>query len=77
MEALDVFNYLDYRDFCRDFYKGKKLSDGAFSFRTFARKAQVASSYLKHVIDGNRNLSPEMSIKFGHGMDLSQKENDK
>lgn len=52
------------------------MSDKLFSFRSFAKKASVASSYLKHVIDGKRNLSPEMSIKFGHGMGLSSKEID-
>jgi len=72
--ALDIYSYLDYRSFCRDFYSTKKSTDENFSFRSFARKAQVASSYLKHVIDGTRNLSPEMGIKFGVAMDLDSKE---
>lgn len=76
MSSLDIYSYLDYRDFCRDYYRTQKAANVRFSFRTFARKASVASSYLKHVIDGTRNLSPEMSIKFGHGMDLSAREID-
>ncbi len=76
MPALDIFSYLDYRAFCRDFYREKKETEVGFSFRSFAKKASVASSYLKHVIDGKRNLSSEMSIKFGHGMNLSPKEID-
>ncbi len=76
MADLDIYNYLDYRDFCREFYRSKKQSDAEFSFRSFAKKASIASSYLKHIIDGKRNLSSEMSIKFGQGMDLSPKEID-
>lgn len=73
---LDIFSYLDYRSFCGDFYQWKKKTDPTFSFRSFAREAQVASSYLKHIIDGVRNLSPEMSQKFGLGMGLDSKEID-
>ena len=76
MAPLDIYSYLDYRAFCRDYYVDHKATDPRFSYRSFAKKASIASSYLKHVIDGKRNLSPEMSIKFGHGMDLSSKEID-
>lgn len=72
--SVDVFSYVDYREFCRDFYVTQKSTSRAFSYRSFARRAQVAPAYLKHVIDGRRNLSPETSIKFGKGMGLSQKE---
>lgn len=74
--GLDIYRYLDYRAFCRDFYNHRKVLDAKFSFRSFAKKAVVAGSYLKHVMDGTRNLSPEMSIKFGHGMGLTPKEID-
>src|SRR5947209_3022493 len=76
MGSLDIYSYLDYRAFCRDFYQFEKSNSPKFSFRVFAKKASIASSYLKHVIDGTRNLSSEMSIKFGRGMDLSAKEID-
>lgn len=76
MQALDIYSYLDYRAYCRDFYRTQKEKESKFSFRVFGRKAGVAGSYLKHVIDGVRNLSPEMTLKFGHGMDLSQREID-
>ncbi|PIR23058.1 MAG: hypothetical protein COV44_04875 [Deltaproteobacteria bacterium CG11_big_fil_rev_8_21_14_0_20_45_16] len=74
MSSVDIYSYLNYRDFCRDFYVFRKKTDSNFSYRYFARKAEVAPAYLKHVIDGKRNLSPEMSVRFGYGMDLSEKE---
>jgi uncharacterized protein (TIGR02147 family) len=74
--SLDIYSYLDYRAFCQDYYNHQKATTEGFSYRSFAKKASIASSYLKHVIDGNRNLSAEMSIKFGQGMGLSSKEID-
>ena len=71
---VDIFSYADYRLFCRDFYQRQKQNSRGFSYRSFARKAQVAPAYLKHIIDGKRNLSPAMSIKFGLGMGLKQNE---
>jgi len=69
-QTLDIYSYLDYRAYCRDFYHYKKRTDSDFSYRSFARTAGIAGSYLKHVIDGIRNLSPEMSTRFGAGMGL-------
>jgi len=76
MEGLDLFSYLDYREFCRDYYQTQKVVDAEFSFRAFGRRAKVAPAYLKHIIDGKRNLSPQMSLQFAHGMTLSSKEAD-
>lgn len=36
----------------------------------------MAPAYLKHIIDGKRNLSPEMSHRFGQGMGLDSKQQD-
>jgi uncharacterized protein (TIGR02147 family) len=71
---VDIFAYADYRQFCRDFYEHQKERGRGFSYRSFARKAKVAPAYLKHIIDGKRNLSPAMSLKFGLGMGLNQNE---
>lgn len=71
---MDVFSYLDYRDFCRAFYDFQKKQNTKFSYRVFGRQARVAPAYLKHIIDGKRNLSPQMSLQFAYGMGLSSKE---
>lgn len=74
MERPVIFSYLDYRSFCRDFYKSQKEEDSKFSYRSFGRRAGVAPASLKHVIDGKRNLSSEMSYRFAEGMGLGPKE---
>lgn len=62
---IDVFRYRDYREFLRDFYLKKKAQRAGFSFRGFSKRAKLGSpNYLKLVMDGARNLTPEMAARF-------------
>ncbi len=64
-KAIDVFGYMDYRSFLRDFYAEKKAGKRGFSFRAFSMRAGLGSpNYLKLVMDGDRNLTPEMAERF-------------
>lgn len=64
LDQVDVFQYLDYRAFLHAYYLTKK-EGGSFSHRAFSRRAGLRSpNYLKLVIDGERNLSPEMAERF-------------
>ena len=59
-DPIDVFDYLDYRAFLRDFYARAKATRRGFSFRAFSRKARLGSpNHLKRVMEGDRNLTPE------------------
>lgn len=54
----DVFSYLDYREFLRDYYVFGKAKFG-LSYRGLARRVGVKSpSFLKFVMESRRNLSP-------------------
>ncbi|HEX5657376.1 MAG TPA: TIGR02147 family protein, partial [Polyangiales bacterium] len=65
MAAPDVFEFDDYRAFLRAHYAHKKASGRSFSLRVFSRLAGLTSSnYLKLVMDGDRNLTPEMAERF-------------
>jgi uncharacterized protein (TIGR02147 family) len=69
--APDVFRYLDYRAFLRDFYDHKKSGPRAFSYRAFSRRAGLKSpNYLKLVMDADRNLTPPMAIRFASACGL-------
>lgn len=71
MEAPDIFDYLDFRAYLRDFYTFKKTQGRSFSYRAFARRAGFSSpNFLKVVIEGERNLSEEMAEKFAKGCGL-------
>jgi uncharacterized protein (TIGR02147 family) len=66
-----VFKYRDYREFLAAFYAHKKPT--GLSYRSFARSAQLgAPNYLKLVIDGKRNLSPEMAGRFAAACRLNE-----
>lgn len=53
----NIFEYLDYREFLRDYYDAGKEHSSHFSYRYFARRAGISSpSFLRHVIRGERNL---------------------
>ena len=68
---VDVYGYLDYRAFLRDFYAAKKAKSRAFSYRAFSKRAGVASpNYLKLVVDGQRSLSAKMAERFAHACSL-------
>jgi uncharacterized protein (TIGR02147 family) len=67
----DVFDYLDYRRYLRDFYQRRK-ERSAFSYRAFSMRAKLKSpNYLKLVIDGERNLTPAMAKRFAAACGLS------
>jgi len=66
---IDVFRYLDYRVFLADFYRAKKRR--GFSYRAFSRSAKLgAPNYLKLVIDGERNLTKAMAVRFAQACGL-------
>ncbi len=72
---LDIFQYQDFRKYLKDFYHHQKKVNPAFSFRFFARRAELPSfNYLKLVMDGKRSLTPDYLRKFIRGMKLSNKE---
>lgn len=67
----DVFHYRDYRQFLAEEYKSRKSSVYGFSYRSFAKKVgSTAPNYLKLVTDGERNLTPEMALRFAEAFDL-------
>ena len=73
--------FTDYRAFLKEFYEFKRAqtrsSRRPYSYATFAAAADIRSpNYLKLIIDGARNLSPEMAKKFAKGMGLAKEETD-
>lgn len=72
---VHIFDYLDYRAFLRDFYNDQKAQGRPFSFRAFARRAQIRSfNYLQLVMKGERDLSATMARRFARGYGLEGSE---
>jgi uncharacterized protein (TIGR02147 family) len=63
--AVDVFAHRDFRAFLRALYAARKATKAGFSLRAFSRRAGLRSpNYLKLVMDGERNLTSQMAVRF-------------
>ena len=69
--------YMDYRVFLAEFYHFKKtqtkMSIRPYSYAIFSAAADIKSpNYLKMIIEGKRNLSPDMVQKFARACGLNK-----
>jgi uncharacterized protein (TIGR02147 family) len=70
----DIFNYSDYRAFLKDFYTDKKKQSKKFTFSLFAAMTGFSSpSFLKLVMEGQKNLTKPSVLKIARGLKLRKK----
>lgn len=70
-----ITEYLNYRQFLKDFYQAKKKENASYSYRVFANKAEFgAPSHFKMVLDGTRNLTLKTIPKFQKALGLKKKQ---
>ena len=70
-------SYTDYRLYLKDVYLYRKKTMStpvrSYSYATFSAAADIKSpNYLKLIIEGQRNLSPQMIVKFGKALQLQK-----
>lgn len=71
----EIYSYLDYRAFLKDWFDWKKGQNANFSHRLFAMKAGLKSpALLANVISGRRNLTSTTVEAFLAAMKLSKNE---
>lgn len=71
--------YSDFRLYLKDFYEHKRRETSGsirpYSYATFSAGADIRSpNYLKMIIEGQRNLSPDMVKKFAKALGLNKDE---
>ena len=76
-----IGDFHNYRDFLRAFYLFKRESTKKnlrqFQYSHFSAAANIKSpNYLRLVIEGQRNLSDEMALKFAKAMQLNKENSD-
>ena len=70
-----VFEYLDYREFLRDYYNSKKEENPAFSLRVFSDKIGFkAKDFISRIMSGSKNLSNQSISKVASGLRLGKHE---
>ncbi len=72
-----VSDYLDYRQYLQDFYLYKRSQTQnqlrPYTYSVFAASADIKSpNYLKMIIEGKRNLSEDMIMKFAKALSLNK-----
>jgi uncharacterized protein (TIGR02147 family) len=73
--AKSIYEYDSYRMFLKDAFEAAKVADSRISFRYLARLGGLRSaSFLKHVMDGERNLSAESIEKVAKAFRLNRDE---
>ncbi|MDB5102509.1 MAG: hypothetical protein JWP91_198 [Fibrobacteres bacterium] len=66
-----IFEYINYREFLKDYYQWKKGITPSFSYTVFAKKVGFgAKSFLPHVIEGKRDLSRDSIFRVGEAIGL-------
>jgi uncharacterized protein (TIGR02147 family) len=71
---INLFNYLDYRKFLKDFQAAAQRNDASFSFRYFAREIGVDSGYITRIIAGKRHISLSLADKIACFLKLDKKQ---
>lgn len=75
VQAPNLFQYYDYRNFLKDFIDYKKRTDTKYSYRYFSIKAGFSSTnFISLVVKGKRNLSSESIGKIAKGLKFSKQE---
>lgn len=73
---INVFDYLDYRKFLKEFYEEKKAQKPTFSHRYIASATGIDSSTFTKVINKQRNLSLNLAAKLIRVLKFKKKEAD-
>ncbi len=71
----ELFTYIDYRKFLKDYYEEQKAKDAKFSHRYFTMKVGFSSSgYFSDVLAGKKNLSGAFMLKFAKALKMGREE---
>ena len=71
----DIFRYLDYRAYLRDWFDSRKAANPRFSHRGFSRRVgQKSPSLLADIIGRRRNLTPDLIDAFAPVLGLRAEE---
>lgn len=62
---VNLFEYLDFRDFLIDFIGDKKRDNPYFSERMIASRLDCNPGFFNRILKGRRNLSPHYALKLG------------
>ena len=73
MPDIDIYQYLDYRAFLRDYFAEQKAKRPSFGHEHFAARAGIKSSgFVLHVMKGERNLTKTVALGIARAIGLTR-----
>lgn len=74
-KKINIYEFTDYREFLKTYYREKKRENKSFSFLAFARAAGIGSkNHLWQAMNGRRNLQGNTIRRFTRGLKLKKHE---
>lgn len=74
---VNVFDYIDYREYLRDAYAERRAETSKFSYRYIAGKVGFASpGFFANVLAGKKDISLKLVLKFAELFRMGRKEKD-
>ncbi|MCB9497789.1 MAG: TIGR02147 family protein [Fibrobacteria bacterium] len=70
----EIFEYLDYRAYLRDYYQARKAKDAFFSYRFMAGRTGVDAGWIAKVLAGQEHLSQRAVDPFARLCGLGKRE---
>lgn len=75
MEAINVYHYVDYRQYLKDYFEERKKNDPKFSHRYLSRRLGLKSpNFIMMVMQGKRNLTSALAFSITEEFKLDKKE---
>jgi uncharacterized protein (TIGR02147 family) len=71
---VNIFNYLDYRQFLKDYYEAEKKAKPYFSYRFISSRVHLNPGYLVKLLQGKIHLGTKNIPAFSNFMNLTEKE---
>lgn len=71
-KELNIYEFIDYREYIKEYYLYKKSLNKGFSYRVMSRRMGFTSpNYIKLIVDGDRHISLKSLDKLLKGLTLS------
>ncbi len=69
----DIYEYLDYRAFLRDWFAGMQAATPAYSYRLAAKRIGCNPAFFIRVLQGKKNVSSEMAFRIAGVLKLNRR----
>lgn len=74
LPPVDIFAFLDYRQYLEAYYRARKAADKKFSHRFIGKEGKFDPGLFSKILQGKRDISPSMVFRLATLLKLNRKE---